>query len=130
MLYINYIIIGAGGGGGSKQDGIHSQGPMPPHRGEEEGGGEEEKVSLLTHTTARGMGRKWHIMMGWGVQKGPKLHNIIKVQHLATTILKTIWHICTYFQIQSQIFINVPKKDYVGFFLTTNIYKYWFFNID
>ena len=67
-----------------KQDGIHSQRPMPPpppprrflylretqfwrceggegeEGGEEgeEGGEEEEKVSLLTHTTARGMGKK------------------------------------------------------------------------
>ena len=48
-----------------KQDGIHCQGPTPPWRllylietkswwcGEG-----EEKVSILTHTTARGMGKK------------------------------------------------------------------------
>ena len=53
-----------------KQDDIHSQGPMPPHPWRfldlretkswrcERGGGEDEKVHLLTHATARGVGKK------------------------------------------------------------------------
>ena len=52
-----------------KQDGIHSQGPMPPPQcflylreiksWRSEGRGREvEKVSLLTHATTRGVGKK------------------------------------------------------------------------